>query len=157
MFSCIDVNFWCFIKIIINWYASPFSGNLRQKYVQQIHHQHPLGTTFTYSVNIFTKWVHYQGDLTLSHITMNKSCIKKSNNLTVEEVDKITWHSEVYTQWGQFWCHLWWSSIILKILIKCFWPILMTFICDIKINIIMCEPHCVTLLFFVKVQLFFNI
>ena len=38
------------------------------------------------------------------------------------------------------------SSNVNKI---CFQPMLMTFICNIKIDIIMCEPQCVKLFFFV--------
>ena len=33
---------------------------------------------------------------------------------------------------------------------KVFWPILMTFICDVEIEIKMCEPHYINLFFFVN-------
>ena len=33
---------------------------------------------------------------------------------------------------------------------KVFWPILMTFICDVKIDVNMCESHYVNLFFFVN-------
>ena len=77
------------------------------------------------------------------------SYVKKSNNLTVDEVHKkfnlTQWHSDTK------------KSILrqnMKIIEKCskcilwtFWRFSVTIICDIKIDLIVSEPHCVKIKF----------
>ena len=69
---------------------------------------------------------------------------KKSNTWTMEEVHKKNWHNEVHTHWRQLWHHIWWWPKTLKMCIE---TILVTFIFDIKIDVNMCEPHYVNLIF----------
>ena len=73
-------------------------------------------------------------------VKMSKRCqvVKKSNIWTMEEVHML-------------------MSVVTSLMIvtkntqnvhrKYFWPILMNFICDIKIDVNICEPHCFNLLF----------
>ena len=61
---------------------------------------------------------------------------------------KLNWHNEVHRYWRQFWRHKWWSlKNPQNVHRNSFWPILKTFISDVKIDINMCEPHYVNLFF----------
>ena len=61
---------------------------------------------------------------------------------------KINWHDEVHTYWRQFWHQIWRSSKLpKKYFLWTFWGFLVTIICDVKIDINICEPHCVNLFF----------
>ena len=82
---------------------------------------------------------------------MSKSCqmCKKSNTQTMEEVHT----KNKFTQWGS---HILMSiltsnmkvtKIVQKHFLCTFWGFLVTIICDVKIDITMCEPHYVNLFF----------
>ena len=132
------------------------------KYTTLGKHLHKNFTPSTSWVNIFLpshiQWIYSLNSLNAStvkwktfdssHITMNMSYIKKSNNSTMEEINKGN-----LTQWGS---HIMRSILMSHIMVIknpqnvhkiCLQLVLMTFICDIKIGIIMYEPHCVQLLF----------
>ena len=124
--------------------------------------------------------------LPMSHIAhVSKRCqivkkmsnVKKSKTWTMEEVHwYIHWTYSLSQRFksqtarpvrkstkinniGSIW-NIWWSAKTFKIFIKCFWPLLMTFICDVKVDLIMCEPPCVKLFFLLtssKVQLFWHL
>ena len=85
-------------------------------------------------------------DVKLSKICqMSKS---QTHELWRRFTKKINWHNEVHTYWRQFWHHIWWWPKTLKMCIESvFWTILVTSIFDIKIDVIMCEPHYVNLFF----------
>ena len=82
-------------------------------------------------------------------VVKKMSNVKKSNTWAMEEVHKkINWH-----KWGS---HILMSILTSHMMVtknpqnvhrKCFWTILVTFIFDVKIDINMCEPHCVNLFF----------
>ena len=77
------------------------------------------------------------------------SNVKKSNTWTMEEVHKIiNWHNEVHTYvMSILMSHMMVTKNPQNVHRKCFWTILVTFIFDIKIDVIMCEPHYVNLFF----------
>ena len=62
----------------------------------------------------------------------------------------FAWISYVHIYWHPFLYHIWWSQKPTTFSRKVFWPILMTFICDVKIEVNMCESHYINLFFFVN-------
>ena len=75
-----------------------------------------------------------QKDVKLSkRCQMSKS---QTHGLWRRFTKKINWHNEVHTYWCQFWHHIWWWPKTLKMCIE-----------SVKIDINMCEPHCVNLFF----------
>ena len=95
---------------------------------------------------VIKKMARCQKDVKLSkRCQMSKS---QTHGLWRRFTKKINWHNEVHTYWHQFWCHIWWwPKNPQNVHRKCFWTILVTFIFDIKIDVIMCEPHYVNLFF----------
>ena len=64
----------------------------------------------------------------------------------LQKKKKKNWHNEVHRYWGQFWHHIrWWPKTLKMYIESIFWPILMTFIFDIEIDVNMYECHCVNL------------
>ena len=82
---------------------------------------------------------------------MNMSCIKKSNSLTMEEVHKKYFDTIRFTQMTSIlMSHMIATKIHQNVHIKYFWPIVMTIICDIKIDINVCEHHYINWFIFVN-------
>ena len=119
--------------------------NLKQKYIQEIHPSLPWVSIFvplhiqcTCSLNSLntstTKWK----TLNSSHITMNMSCVKKSNSLTMEAVHTKTLVAVRFTPDEinfdvTFNGHQKSSKMVIKYVFN---QILMTFTCNMKIDII---------------------
>ena len=83
-------------------------------------------------------------------VVKKMSNVKKSNTQTMEEVHK----KKKFTQWGS---HILMSilmsnmkvtKIVQKHFLCTFWGFLVTIICDIKIDISMCEPHFMSIYYF---------
>ena len=94
------------------------------------------------------QWIHYMWMYIFSNIfnehILLKMSVSKSQIPRLVDIYKNTWHNEVHTWLGKLrtshnYCH---QNPSLKIFI-CFQPILVTFICDIKIDLIMCGAHIV--------------
>ena len=77
------------------------------------------------------------------------SNVKKSNTQTMEEVHK----KYKFTPWGSqimmsiLMSNMKVTKIVQKHSLCTFWGVLVTIICDVKIDINMCEPHYVNLFF----------
>ena len=74
-------------------------------------------------------------------VVKKMSNVKKLNILTMEEVHKKNWHNEVHTYWCQFWHHMMVTKYLQDVHRKYFWPILVTFMFDVKLYINICKPH----------------
>ena len=85
-------------------------------------------------------------------VVKKMSNIKKSNISTMEEVhtkNKFTqWCSHILT--SILMSNMKVTKIFQKHFLCTFWGFLVTIICDVKIDINMCEPHYVNLFFFVN-------
>ena len=87
-------------------------------------------------------------------VKLSKRC-QMSNNQTHRLwrrfTKKINWHNEVHTHWHQFlMSHMMVTKNPQNGHRKCFWGFLVTIICDVKIDVNVCEPHYVNLFFFVN-------
>ena len=76
--------------------------------------------------------------------------VKKVKSLDYREGSQniINWHNKVYRYWCQVWHQIWRSPKLLRNTFYAhFEEFLVTIICDIKIDVNMCEPHYVNLFF----------
>ena len=82
-------------------------------------------------------------------VVKKMSNIKKSNVQTMEEVHKknklTSWSSQILTL--ILTSNMKVTKIAQKYFLWTFWGFLVTIICDVKIDINICEPHCVNLFF----------